>query len=191
MNAKILITIFLFCIGSTSLMATHQFSVQTNLNYTGFEQQVKAGVGKQKGPLLTDTRSFSLQLQGNYHHSSKFYIGVFTRFDQGARILGNYTKIQSDGLPEINPRIGGNFHEFWIGPTIGYQLKYASAELGYGIIGLRKDTARDDIKPAGTDGEYLSTSATVAWQFALSVFCLLYTSPSPRDKRQSRMPSSA
>ena len=24
-----------------------------------------------------------------------------------------------------------------------------------------------------------------------SVFCLLYTSPSPRDKRQSRMPSSA
>ena len=26
---------------------------------------------------------------------------------------------------------------------------------------------------------------------ALSVACLLYTSPSPRDKRQSRMPSSA
>ena len=26
---------------------------------------------------------------------------------------------------------------------------------------------------------------------ALSVTCLLYTSPSPRDKRQSRMPSSA
>ena len=25
----------------------------------------------------------------------------------------------------------------------------------------------------------------------LCVFCLLYTSPSPRDKRQSRMPSSA
>ena len=26
---------------------------------------------------------------------------------------------------------------------------------------------------------------------ALSIVCLLYTSPSPRDKRQSRMPSSA
>ena len=25
----------------------------------------------------------------------------------------------------------------------------------------------------------------------LEMFCLLYTSPSPRDKRQSRMPSSA
>ena len=28
-------------------------------------------------------------------------------------------------------------------------------------------------------------------QSALKPFCLLYTSPSPRDKRQSRMPSSA
>ena len=27
--------------------------------------------------------------------------------------------------------------------------------------------------------------------FALNSICLLYTSPSPRDKRQSRMPSSA
>ena len=27
--------------------------------------------------------------------------------------------------------------------------------------------------------------------FAANKFCLLYTSPSPRDKRQSRMPSSA
>ena len=26
---------------------------------------------------------------------------------------------------------------------------------------------------------------------ALNTYCLLYTSPSPRDKRQSRMPSSA
>ena len=28
-------------------------------------------------------------------------------------------------------------------------------------------------------------------RFGLTVTCLLYTSPSPRDKRQSRMPSSA
>ena len=30
-----------------------------------------------------------------------------------------------------------------------------------------------------------------AAQAVISIFCLLYTSPSPRDKRQSRMPSSA
>ena len=30
-----------------------------------------------------------------------------------------------------------------------------------------------------------------SWIYALHSSCLLYTSPSPRDKRQSRMPSSA
>ena len=35
---------------------------------------------------------------------------------------------------------------------------------------------------------YLGRTA-VAW--TLYILCLLYTSPSPRDKRQSRMPSSA
>ena len=36
-----------------------------------------------------------------------------------------------------------------------------------------------------------STSAFGAEYDSLSDICLLYTSPSPRDKRQSRMPSSA
>ena len=35
------------------------------------------------------------------------------------------------------------------------------------------------------------SAATTARIFATSTDCLLYTSPSPRDKRQSRMPSSA
>ena len=33
--------------------------------------------------------------------------------------------------------------------------------------------------------------AAISMVFALFLACLLYTSPSPRDKRQSRMPSSA
>ena len=33
--------------------------------------------------------------------------------------------------------------------------------------------------------------ATIWAAFQTNVACLLYTSPSPRDKRQSRMPSSA
>ena len=31
----------------------------------------------------------------------------------------------------------------------------------------------------------------LSWFIANPYYCLLYTSPSPRDKRQSRMPSSA
>ena len=34
-------------------------------------------------------------------------------------------------------------------------------------------------------------AADAAKQIDASIACLLYTSPSPRDKRQSRMPSSA
>ena len=37
---------------------------------------------------------------------------------------------------------------------------------------------------------FLPQELTPQWMFLLC-FCLLYTSPSPRDKRQSRMPSSA
>ena len=37
----------------------------------------------------------------------------------------------------------------------------------------------------------LEPTETVARELALFKVCLLYTSPSPRDKRQSRMPSSA
>ena len=33
--------------------------------------------------------------------------------------------------------------------------------------------------------------ATIGQQIIMGYTCLLYTSPSPRDKRQSRMPSSA
>ena len=35
------------------------------------------------------------------------------------------------------------------------------------------------------------TAVTTLWELANAKACLLYTSPSPRDKRQSRMPSSA
>ena len=41
----------------------------------------------------------------------------------------------------------------------------------------------NDIKAAGAKLDY--------WVTGYGTGCLLYTSPSPRDKRQSRMPSSA
>ena len=42
-----------------------------------------------------------------------------------------------------------------------------------------------------TDDRRMKTWVTGSVGAATSAFCLLYTSPSPRDKRQSRMPSSA
>ena len=43
------------------------------------------------------------------------------------------------------------------------------------------------IPPGVDDAAYVKAT----WLSAVAQGCLLYTSPSPRDKRQSRMPSSA
>ena len=42
-----------------------------------------------------------------------------------------------------------------------------------------------------SDGSFCYIHKGVKCPMELSTYCLLYTSPSPRDKRQSRMPSSA
>ena len=67
------------------------------------------------------------------------------------------------------------------------------SEHGMGQMWAPKDSpAAGAIRPwpdqeayEGKDGAANETLATYFWH------CLLYTSPSPRDKRQSRMPSSA
>ena len=50
-----------------------------------------------------------------------------------------------------------------------------------------EETDADTDNDTGDDTDDDINTHIVVW----SVYCLLYTSPSPRDKRQSRMPSSA
>ena len=56
-------------------------------------------------------------------------------------------------------------------------------------------TGCSGLAPFGTTGEALSVGSAERMSalegLVASGICLLYTSPSPRDKRQSRMPSSA
>ena len=71
-----------------------------------------------------------------------------------------------------------------------------------GMLGSRSRSAlvRRQLIEAGTAPEKaeslhapigLAIKAQTAQEIALSILCLLYTSPSPRDQRGSRMPSSA
>ena len=63
-------------------------------------------------------------------------------------------------------------------------LKFAQQSASEPIYKLVASAMANAQVKADRDGEYLDEQD-------LYVACLLYTSPSPRDKRQSRMPSSA
>ena len=58
---------------------------------------------------------------------------------------------------------------------------------------LREGVSIDDLKPRSFTAEDLIKLGHTegVTRHVLISHCLLYTSPSPRDKRQSRMPSSA
>ena len=64
------------------------------------------------------------------------------------------------------------------------QPQYLSLEPRQLLATITVDTVFDNSNPS--DGRVSIREAV-----ALANDCLLYTSPSPRDKRQSRMPSSA
>ena len=92
-----------------------------------------------------------------------------------------------------------------------YKLRLAMAQLGVPFQRVEKDITRgetrsDDflaINPNGRipvlvtpEGRTLPESNAALWYLArdsqlMPVDCLLYTSPSPRDAHESRMPSSA
>ena len=71
--------------------------------------------------------------------------------------------------------------EILFGHILDTNSKWLSQELNkVGVKILEK-------KSIGDDYDQINDSV----KNSLSNYCLLYTSPSPRDKRQSRMPSSA
>ena len=62
---------------------------------------------------------------------------------------------------------------------------------GQGFWDLRADGNEIANNATTPTGDVLLSTKNFAVGDNYTIFCLLYTSPSPRDKRQSRMPSSA
>ena len=88
------------------------------------------------------------------------------------------------------------------------ELWFAKAESQFKLKGITSDTtkfhhlyalmtdkAANEIEALllnpPKEGKVEAMKAKLVRRFGRSQYCLLYTSPSPRDKRQSRMPSSA
>ena len=91
--------------------------------------------------------------------------------------VGDHLRICDFGLAgecdkeKIDPWTGKESRGLICAPFKGGTPTYMSEEVG----GLRRELA----------------AATTVEEYRRIKDCLLYTSPSPRDKRQSRMPSSA
>ena len=75
------------------------------------------------------------------------------------------------------------------------QLRHDLTETLANLPAANSIAARDSVGDVGRNlqvkQEYDRSTDDKTTDRSNSYFCLLYTSPSPRDKRQSRMPSSA
>ena len=66
----------------------------------------------------------------------------------------------------------------------------ARSQMAEGL--LKNMNSSLNVLSAGTKPEGLNPKATIAMKkMGIDISCLLYTSPSPRDVEESRMPSSA
>ena len=99
-----------------------------------------------------------------------------------------YAMLQLDGSSS-----GGGAIEFYADGTRKYELYGIDAEVA--LYDREKGAYHTKFKSGGnielSDGNLLINTTTSAAGNLVVKSCLLYTSPSPRDKRQSRMPSSA
>eukprot|EP00828_Plagiopyla_frontata_P023825 TRINITY_DN3042_c0_g1_i1.p3 TRINITY_DN3042_c0_g1~~TRINITY_DN3042_c0_g1_i1.p3 ORF type:complete len:178 (-),score=30.28 TRINITY_DN3042_c0_g1_i1:18-551(-) len=86
------------------------------------------------------------------------------------------------GIPSLNPARS----------IYGSKLVVADQQATISIIGKLESAAKYYIQMycANYDGD-VSQPQTKSWIQASNKGCLLYTSPSPRDRQKSRMPSSA
>ena len=86
-------------------------------------------------------------------------------------------------------------HNITIDIGTDYEQEYDMFEVGGKSVDLTNHTARAQIRKHR--GSLTATSFVVGFpdrakgKVKLTIPCLLYTSPSPRDQRGSRMPSSA
>ena len=160
-----LIIFSVLCVWTTAGAApdTEPWRFDAALSLHRFEQQIKTEVGGERGERLVEESGLGFSGIVTYQIWGPFSAGLYTRYDLGVRKAARFDQIV-DGRTVTVGEVGGNYSELWAGPLIRAQWKAVFAELGYGLIGLRHDEARDDLLDESGDSDAaLKTSNTVSW----------------------------
>ena len=159
--------VLLTCLGSV-LLAEQVHGKETwrfdgALSLQRFEQQIKTEIGGERGERLVEDFALGISGIATYKLWGPLSAGLFTRFDVGTRKAARFEEIVDERTVTVG-EVGGDYTELWVGPLIRAQWKMLFAELGYGLVGIRTDDARDDLMDENGDNEAaLNTSRTIAW----------------------------
>ncbi|MBO6933728.1 MAG: hypothetical protein JJ863_02095 [Deltaproteobacteria bacterium] len=144
--------------------------IGASLTYSSFEQQVKSEIGGTSVEPLVVDRAFGLHLTATANLWRFIRLGVFFQIDAGNRSMGRFEGLMA-GEPEVTQLIEGRYWEVWLGPLLRLQWRFLAAEIGYGLVGARRDRARVDLPDgAGGTSDPFRTSPRVAWHFALAAY---------------------
>jgi hypothetical protein len=158
-------------VGLTAAAATAEAGERWRVDLAGhlrhFQQQVKTEVGAVRGERLVLETEVGLGLAGSYDVTEWLAAGAFVRADLGTRRAGQFSGIDDQGRTVVDPAVGGPYRELWLGPQVRGQWRMLFAELGYGLVTLRRDDARADLARAdGTASGAFSTIPSVRWLVA-------------------------
>jgi hypothetical protein len=139
-----------------------------SLGLAHFQQQAKPRVGTPRGERLVEHTAATLSLGGAYDAHRHVAVAVFGALDLGVRRAADLAGFDADGRATIDPAVGGESVEVWLGVAVRGQWRGLFADLGYALFARRWDTGRDDLPAAdgGTGGAFAPELA-VRWLAAV------------------------
>ncbi len=138
--------------------------LEGGITFNHFQQQVKAEVGDPRGERLINIFELGAHAAATWKWKDYLAFGLFMRIDRGQRNMASFAGFDDEGKTTVTNEIGGTYWEFWAGPLVQAFWRQFSLELGYGLIGLRKDLGRGDIpNQSGETGGVFSLNPQVAW----------------------------
>ena len=170
MKYLFVVSIFMF-VAALSAQDKNEWLLESGVTFNHFQQQVKAEVGDPRGQRLLNIFELGLNLSATYKWNEWLAAGLFLRVDRGQRDMAAFNGFDADGKTVIKDKLGGTYSELWFGPLVQVFWKQLGLELGYAVVGLRKDFGRPDIpNQSGEKDGVFSLNPSVAWLVNFSGF---------------------